>query len=89
MKHQLDKLARTLINSGLASTPADAMKKAKDILKVDDTEPVDKAKLPKIEDIEPVPPSSRTKLDHTHKEVVDEDAEKIYNKHRPSEKQHS
>ena len=85
---QLEKLAKTLLNSGLASNSAEAMKKSKEILKVGDKEEIDIEKLPKIEDVEAVRTSDNDfDKDKSLKEVVEEDAEKIYNKQKNSEKQ--
>ena len=91
-QEQLEKLARTLLNSGLALNSAEAMKKAKEILKVaPKEEKVDIEKLPKIGDLKAV---SKISLgisdldkDKSLKEVVEEDAEKIYNNKKTPNKQ--
>jgi len=85
---QLNKLAKTLENSGLAANPADAMKRAKDILKIRDpvkkAVEVDPASLPKIDDIKAVEnPSSDVDKDSNLKDLIEEDASKIYDKQDP------
>ena len=81
---QLDKLVRTLLVSGLESTSANAMKKAKEMLKITDPpQKIDATKLPKVDDLTPVTYSSGISdldSDKTLKEVVEEDAKKIYDK---------
>lgn len=84
MTRHLAKLARTLINSGLESDPGEAMKKAREMLKIKDPEP-DKNRLPKIEDIEAAGKTNELR-DGSLKDLVEEDAEMIYGK-QPSGKQ--
>ena len=85
---QVEKLAKTLIKSGLESNPAEATKKAREMLNVTHKEePVDIGKLPKLEDMKPV---SKTQVDlnkdKSLKDMIEEDAEKIYNKQKTSSK---
>ena len=88
VQEQLEKLARTLVNSGLASTPGAAMKKAREMLKVKEPEvqeKVDITTLPKIDDIKTVKASMSVGIsdldkDKTLKEVIEEDAKKMYDK---------
>ena len=92
-QEQLEKLARTLVNSGLVSTPGAAMKKAREMLKVKEPEiqeKVDITTLPKIDDIKTVKASisvgvSDLDKDKTLKEVIEEDAKKIYDKQSESD----
>ena len=83
--NQLDKLAKTLLSSGLVSNSADAMKRAKEILKVKpEKEKIDIASLPKVDDIKA---ADSDNVDKTLKELMEEDAGKVYNsKQAPSEK---
>ncbi len=95
---QLDKLARTLINSGLAFGLSEAMKKAREILKIPEEpvkeEPVDVKSLPKVDDISPVGKTAHYSVgvsdiesDKTLKEILEEDAEKVYEKKDSPERQ--
>ena len=77
MIEHLDKLAQTLINSGLASDPVEAMKKARQMLKIKDPEP-DKSRLPKIEDIQNAGKAPEMRGDGSLRDLVEEDAERIY-----------
>ena len=77
MTEHLDKLAQTLINSGLASDPVEAMKKARQMLKIKDPE-LDKSRLPKIEDIQNAGKAPEMRGDGSLRDVVEEDAERIY-----------
>ena len=90
---QLDKLARTLLKSNLAGSYEDAVSTARTILKIPEPleplEPleqpqvtVDVFQLPEVEDISPVPVSIGADFssDKTLKEVLDEDARRVYNK---------
>ncbi len=97
-EEQLGKLARTLVNSGLAFTLSEAMKKAREILKIPEEpakeEPVDVSTLPKVDDISPVEKTTKYSVgasdidtDKTLKEVLEEDAEKIYEKQDGSGRQ--
>ncbi|MAG15908.1 hypothetical protein CMO88_02505 [Candidatus Woesearchaeota archaeon] len=88
-EEQLSKLARTLLKSGLVSNYAEAMKKAKELLKVKTREEsVDVKTLPKIEDIEEINIASvDLNKDKSLKEMVEEDAKKIYGKQQNSDKQ--
>ena len=75
--NQLDKLAKTLLSSGLVSSSAEAMKKAKEILKLKpEKEKIDIATLPKIEDIKA---ADSGKVDKSLKELMEKDAGKVYN----------
>jgi len=78
---QLEKLASTLLKSGLASSSAEAMKRAKEILKIKpEKEKIDIENLPKIDDITAVDKESgELEKDKSLKELLEEDAEKIYN----------
>lgn len=90
-QEQLEKLARTLVSSGLAFSLSEAMKKAREILKIPEElkkeEPVDVNSLPKVDDISPVEQKAQYSVgvsdidrDKTLKEVLEEDAKKIYDK---------
>ena len=79
MTGHLSKLAKTLVNSGLASDSEDALKKAKEILRIKDVEP-DKSTLPKIEDIQAAGKTPEASGDGSLKEIVEEDAKTIYGK---------
>lgn len=90
-QEQLEKLARTLVNSGLAFSLSEAMKKAREILKIPEEpkkeEPVDVKSLPKVDDICPAEKMAQFSVgvsdidrDKTLKEVLEEDAKKIYDK---------
>lgn len=95
---QIEKLARTLVNSGLAFNLSEAVKRAKEMLKIPEEplkeEHVDVKSLPKVDDISPVEKTGRYSIgvsdidtDKTLKEVLDEDAERIYEKQQNSSKQ--
>ncbi len=97
-KEQLEKLARTLINSGLAFGLSEAMKKAREILKIPEEpikeEPVDVRSLPKVDDISSVERTAQYSVgvsdidsDKTLKEILEEDAEKVYEKKEDSGRQ--
>ncbi|MBI2664283.1 hypothetical protein HYX10_02980 [Candidatus Woesearchaeota archaeon] len=72
--NQVDKLAKTLVSTGLAMNYAEALSKAREMLKVKE-QADDITKLPKIEEI-----AEAGEMEKTLKELVEEDAEKIYNK---------
>jgi len=75
-QEQLQKLVKTLVNSGLASNPSEAMKKAKEMLNIEDKEVIDISKLPKLEEIENT--TQQFDKEKTLKELMEEDAEKVY-----------
>lgn len=90
-EEQLEKLARTLVSSGLAFSLSEAIKKAREILKIPEEpkkeEPVDVNSLPKVDDISPVEKTAQYSVgisdidrDKTLKEVLEEDAKEIYEK---------
>lgn len=89
---QLDKLARTLVKSSLASSYREALKRAREMLKIPE-EPQAEApepnpgELPTVGEIEEVPISLGIDFekDKTLKEVLEEDAKTIYGK-EPSQK---
>ena|SRR3989338_4414593 len=94
---QLEKLARTLVNSGLAFSLSEALKKAREILKIPEEpakeEPVDVSSLPKVDELTPVEKTAKYSVgvsdidnDKTLKEVLEEDAEKIYDGQGDSDK---
>ncbi len=97
-EEQLEKLARTLIKSGLAFGLSEAMKRAREILKIPEEpvkeEPVDVKSLPKVDDISPVEKTVQYSVgvididsDKTLKEILNEDAEKVYEKKDNSSRQ--
>ncbi len=88
-EEQLEKLAITLVNSGLVFGRSEAMKKAREILKLPEEpakeEPVDVSGLPNIDEICPVEKTASYSIgvsdldrDKTLKDVLEEDAKKIY-----------
>ncbi len=94
-EEQLEKLARTLINSGLAFGLTEAMKRAREILKIPEEPvkeaPVDVKSLPKVDDLSPVEKTAQYSVgvsdidsDKTLKEILDEDAERVYEKQEGS-----
>ncbi len=97
-EEQLEKLAVTLVNSGLVFGRSEAMKRAREILKIPEEpakeEPVDVSGLPNVDELCPVEKSvcysvgiSDIDRDKALKEVLEEDAEKIYGKPAGSDKQ--
>ena len=85
---QLEKLARTLVKSGLTSNYREALHRAREILKIPDEPPEARAadaapeQLPSVGEIEPVHISLGIDFekDKTLKEVLEEDAKTIYSK---------
>ncbi|MBS3132879.1 hypothetical protein J4470_01975 [Candidatus Woesearchaeota archaeon] len=78
----LEKLARTLLKSGLASNSAEAMKRAREILKIKpEKEKINIESLPKIDEIKAADSKHAGELetDRSLRELLEEDAEKIYN----------
>ena len=83
---QVQKLARTLVRTGMARDHANALKSARSILKVPEPaekkkdEPVDPSSLPTLEDISPARGRAGSELDRDRalKDVVEEDAGRIY-----------
>jgi hypothetical protein len=78
-EEQLHKLAKTLVASGLTSSVAEAMKKAREILKVREPQPeqtVSSDNLPKVEEISSM--RQQAAEDEAVQEILEEDSEKIY-----------
>ncbi|MBI2137457.1 hypothetical protein HYU12_02980 [Candidatus Woesearchaeota archaeon] len=76
-EEQLQKLAKTLVNSALCHSMPEALKRAREILKIPEekkTEPENNGKLPNIEELEAVKDEPEQNL----KELMEEDAERIY-----------
>jgi hypothetical protein len=77
---QLRKLARTLVSSGLAPSQAEAIRQAKDMLKMNDVKlPEDSPKqkpepatLPRVDQLDGA-------SDESMKDVMEEDADSVYN----------
>jgi Arc/MetJ-type ribon-helix-helix transcriptional regulator len=77
---QLRKLARTLVSSGLAPSQSEAIRQAKDMLKMNDVKlPEDSPKkqaepatLPRVDQLDGAP-------DDSMKDVMEEDADSVYN----------
>ena len=75
---QVHKLAKTLVNSGLASNLKSGMEKAKQMLKIEDDE--DLSKLPKAEELSEVTLHDMgADGDKALRQLLDEEADRVYN----------
>ena len=89
-EEQVQKLAKTLVRSGIAGDYGEALKNARSILKVPEPAqkkeegPVDPSSLPKLDDIAPAP-AAGFDGDASLKDVVEEDAGSIYGENRLSQ----
>lgn len=89
---QVEKLARTLLKSGLSSSYPDALSKARSMLKIPEPaaglpESPDPSALPKVDDIIPISLGADFDRDASLKEAVDEEGRRIYS--RESQKKES
>ena len=84
-EEQLQKLAKTLVNSALCHSMPEALKRAREILKIPEEkkpEPENNGKLPNIEEIEAV--KDAPEPEQNLKELMEEDAERIYRQKKNS-----
>ncbi len=76
MNEQIEKLARALLNGGIASNQKDAEKRAREILKI--PEPADETQPVPLEQVESVIIDKDFTSDKTLRELLEEDSKDVY-----------
>lgn len=76
MNEQIEKLARALLNGGIASNQADAEKRAREILNI--PEPVEEVQPVSLDQVESVVIDKDFTSDKTLKDLLDEDSKDVY-----------